>query len=684
MIALASCATPSTPFEDHPVLAKIKFEGNKSISSSDLLSKIATSPTTGFFTKTARYYDADLFAIDEKRIVRWYNQKGFYEAKVEKVDEARDDKGRVTLTVHLDEGRRAVIRKQTINGASALTQSELGDVDHALPIHPGDDFDEDGYEKALLVLEAQLKEHGFAQAEVQGSVKVMPEEGAAEVTFEAKPGIRYKFGKVVISGNRAIPADQIAFATGIDPDEPFSPSALALAQQRVYNLGTFSGVRVGLEPLTESPVAAVRVNVREAPFQTIRGGIGFQIEDTRWQLPVLHGEYTNRSLLGGLRRLELGTKVGYAFVPDLITWLNDPAVRGDSGLTNNSFAQLTVPNVFLPGLDAVARGEFAREFQSGFHYDEVAARFSLLYRRGRHSVSPSLNFVRYFRVGLSQSLDLVTLFTKGGAGAGLLQSCAGGCTLTYPELRYSYDARDNAFEPTDGFYATLDLQQTLKPGSFTYFRVQPEVRVYRPVGRFLVFAARALYGALITEGGSESPFTQRFFGGGQNANRGYAPLREGPKLGAAPVTANGGSTGILGVPFDQYASIAVPSGGNGTVLLSAELRLKTDYLFKNTAIVAFADASRVTQNAELPWSGQLEIAPGLGLRYLTPFGPLRFDVGFLLNPTAVTTQAFSYKDAFGNQHEVQPTVVSSACNSSTLSCIHESRWAYHLSLGEAF
>ena len=666
------------------MLVRIKFEGNKSISAGDLLSKIATAPSSGFFTKTPRYYDADLFAIDEKRIVRWYNEKGFYEAKVEKVEESRDDKGRVTLTVHLVEGRRAKIKKQEIHGAEELGKGELSNIDTALPIHPGDDFDEDGYEKAKLVLEQQLKEHGFAKAQVEGSVKVMPDEGAAEVTFEVTPGLRYQFGRVVVIGNRAIPADQIAFATGIDQGQQYSPSALALAQQRVYNLGTFSGVRVGLEPLSDSPVATVRVSVREAPFQTVRGGLGFKIEDTRWELPVLHGEYTNRSLLGGLRRLELGTTVGYAFVPDLLTWLNDPAVRGDSGLTNNSSAQLTVPNVLLPGLDAVARGEFAREFQSGFHYDEVAARFSLLYRRGRNSLSPSLNFVRYFRVGLSDRLDLVTLLTKGGAGAGLLQSCAGGCTLTYPEIRYSYDARDNAFEPSDGFYATVDLQQTLKPGSFTYFRFQPEVRIYRSVGRYLVLAARASYGALITEGGSESPFTQRFFGGGQNANRGYAPLREGPKLGAAPVVANAGATGILGVPFYQYASIGVPSGGNGTVLLSGEVRLKTDYLFKNTAIVAFADASRVTEKAQVPWDGQLEIAPGLGLRYLTPFGPLRLDVGFLINPIAVTTQAFSYKDSFGNPQDVRATVVSSACNNSTLACIHESRWAYHLSLGEAF
>src|SRR5439155_704128 len=107
-------------------------------------------------------------AIDMKRIERWYNEKGFYEAKVENVEELRDDKGRVTLLVKINEGRRAVVRKMEFTGADALPHDELSDIDDALPIHPGDAFDEDVYEKAKDVLLDQLREHGFARARVRG------------------------------------------------------------------------------------------------------------------------------------------------------------------------------------------------------------------------------------------------------------------------------------------------------------------------------------------------------------------------------------------------------------------------------------------------------------------------------------------------------------------------------------
>lgn len=666
LLVLAACATPSQPFEGHPVLAAIKFEGNKTIGGGDLLAKIATSPSTGFFSKTARYYDADLFAIDLKRIVRWYNEKGFYEAKILETVEQKDDQGRITLLVKLEEGRRAVIHEMQLNGVGEIPKGELNDIDAALPIHRGDSFDEDGYEKAELVLLEQLKAHGYARAQVNGRVEVRPLEGKATVIYDCVVGQRFKFGKVSVAGNRQIPADQIVTATGLSRGDTYSPAAIALAQQRVYNLGAFSGVRVGLEPLGDEPVAAVRINVREAPFQTFRFGLGGSIERTRWELPRLLGEYTNRSLFGGLRRLELSSTVGYAFVSSPFDY-----DRAHSGITSQNSAQLTVPNVFLPGLDWITRGEFAREVQGGFAYDDFAARTGFLYRRGKHSLAPSLNFVHYFLVDLYNT-DLSKVIGSGGSG--FVHDCPGHCTLTYPEIRYTYDGRDNAIEPTQGFYFTTSIQQTLKPGTYSYFRVNPELRVYAPFTKYAVMAARAEYGGLFTETSEgASPFTQRFFFGGQNEQRGYSPLRQGPKFGATDCVA----TALKGC--SGYATIGVPIGGKYAVLFSAELRIHADYLLNHLGVVTFVDLSRV-QDTRNVLDGGLEVAPGLGLRYLTAFGPIRVDFAWLANPKDVTIPA-----VVENGVEVlKETRDSVFCSKIDVRCIHESRWAFHVTLGEAF
>ena len=148
MLLLAACATPYEPFEGRAVLKEIKFQGNEHISSGDLLGHIATAATSGFFSKTARYYDPDLFALDIKRIERWYNQKGFYTAKVVDVQEQRDDKGRVTLVVKIAEGPRAFVRRIDLSGVDELSKDEVNDLRDVLPIGTGDGFDEDAYEKA--------------------------------------------------------------------------------------------------------------------------------------------------------------------------------------------------------------------------------------------------------------------------------------------------------------------------------------------------------------------------------------------------------------------------------------------------------------------------------------------------------------------------------------------------------
>src|SRR2546430_420148 len=109
---------------------------------------------------------------------------------------------------------------------------------------------------------------------------------------------------------------------------------------------------------------------------------------------------------------------GYAFVPSLCQY--DPA---KSGIVNQSSAQVTIPTSFVPGLDWITRGEFAREVQDGFSYDDVAGRTGLLYRRGPHSAGTSLNYVSYFHV----SVQGVQNDDPTSPNASIIRECGAGC-----------------------------------------------------------------------------------------------------------------------------------------------------------------------------------------------------------------------------------------------------------------
>ena len=654
---VAGCATVGPPQDGRPVLETLRFEGNDHLSSSYLSNHVATTPSTGllFFRRVLRTWDADVFEIDRQRLLRTYRQLGFFAATIGPARVDRGDAGWVTVTVKIDEGRRSMVTEVRLLGLEALAADEREDLAEKLPQRTDAGFDELLYEKTKAAVQLRLREHGFAGAEVAGEVRVSVEEARAIILLTCTPGQRYRLGRVVVSGNRAIAASLIAGATGLDRDQPFAPSRLDLAQQRVYNLGVFSGVRVGLEPLGDNGVAAVRVSVREAPFQTVRVGLGVQLEQSRAEVPRLRLEYTNRSIFGGVRRLELATQVGYALTPSI-------TAPDKTGLVTLNSAQITLPQALF-GLDFVGRGEFARELQPGFNYNQVSARAALLLRWGKFSFAGSFNFVRTFDAVLD--LGQTSQTTTGGTAAAALSNCLPACSLPYPELRVTFDARDDVVEPHFGFYASASVARTLPGLRFDYTRLDPEARVYLPLGPLVTVALRAQLGALIQPAGANpllTPFNQRFFGGGQNLLRGYAPQGQGPRLGAQRNPDGSG-----------YATAAVAIGGNGEVLASAELRIKTDFLLKNLMVVPFFDAGRVTSSWADTFTGQPELAPGLGLRYLTPFGPARLDVGWLLNPQDEVAQPFG----------LLATKVSTSCGSE-VHCISISRWAWHLTLGEAF
>ncbi len=137
-----------------------------------------------------------------------------------------------------------------------------------------------------------------------------------------------------------------------------------------------------------------------------------------------------------------------------------------------------------------------------------------------------------------------------------------------------------------------------------------------------------------------------------------------------------------------FATQSVPVGGNAAVLFSAELRIHADYLLNHLGIVTFVDASQVSDDPRRPLLDGLEVAPGLGLRYITPFGPIRFDVAWLANPKDVATQPLTASDPANPANTINVTRADRASPRSaapdTPGCIHESRFAFHLTLGEAF
>ncbi len=197
------------------------------------------------------------------------------------------------------------------------------------------------------------------------------------------------------------------------------------------------------------------------------------------------------------------------------------------------------------------------------------------------------------------------------------------------------DLRDHPIEPTRGAYGSLRsaIGTRLAGGAFEYVQLVPELRGYVPLGP-VVLGARVRAGTFL----GDVPATERFFSGGASNHRGFGERRLAPSV-----------TG----PVDGEER-TVPYGGEALLETGVEARFPIATWRKiGIGGAVFLDGGDVRDELADVSLGELHWAAGLGLRFRTIVGPVRADLGYRLNRTGE-------EDLPG------------------------SRFAFHLSLGEAF
>jgi outer membrane protein assembly factor BamA len=169
---------------------------------------------------------------------------------------------------------------------------------------------------------------------------------------------------------------------------------------------------------------------------------------------------------------------------------------------------------------------------------------------------------------------------------------------------------ENLLDAKKGYVAILHLESAGQwlGGDYDYREASAEVRFYQSIGRLAVAAVRARAGSINSAGDEEVlvPFFKRYFLGGATNLRGWGRYEVSPLSGAG-----------------------LPIGGHSFVNFSTELRVP---IVGNVGGVLFLDGGNVWTD---PWDfnlNDMRYDAGAGLRYSTPIGPVRLDVGWQLNP----------------------------------------------------
>ncbi len=687
----AACATTEQKPEG-PVIEKLTLEGTKQLSNKELEGRIVTAPTPFYdeWLDREQHFDPNAWAADQRRIERYYQAHGYYQARVTEDQMTPLPNGHVALRLKIVEGELTHIGKVDVRGLEPLPDSKRANLLSDVPLKVGKPFLEKDWVEAQALVAKRLQELGYAGATVEAEAAVDVKTHLADLTIETEPGPRYKFGGILVKDPDGKVSQKLIeehVASAVHAGDWYDPNALTEAQARVFQMGVFSAVKVSRAELDpQGDVVPVDVDIREAPFRTLRYGFGIGADQLRDEA---HGliEYQHRNFLGGLRKLTLRAKAGYAVLSTQTGVLAIvSAIDGEPGVQQGPFgsvsAQLEQPDFGFAWLTLQTSIEVSHSIEPAYQATGGIAKVGLIARPTSHlTMGLSLN-PSFYRLTAPPELSTTTTAFYG---------CALDCALTYLEQSVTWDHRDNLLEPHKGFYLALGIQEggtnrLLPNGSsnyevLNYVRVTPEARGYYSVlDNKITLATRVALGVIESLTGADSAIPVRFFSGG-NDMRGFSARRLAPYA----VAPNTDCTKELA--FDNVSNHCpnygdqLPIGGNTLLEGSVELRFN---VLDELTLSTFVDMGYVSRGQlSVEFLRELNVAVGVGIRYRTPIGPIRLDLAVRIPGVGAPLEQY--------QATGIPVQVSRGCffglgkgSSDNYSGSPEGQCAFQLSVGEAF
>ncbi len=609
---------------------------------------------------TTDEYDRNVLVRDLDRVERYYRARGYYEAKVTaaRVLEPREPGAKerdrqVRIELRVTPGKAVIVRNVERQGATGVSTRVIHELDLARDrLAPGALFDEAKFDDMKAATLDALRDNGYPYAKVDAKAHVDLEAHTADIMVSLVPGVRATYGEVKIVGLQSIPEGPVRdnLEVEIRKGQRYSHADLQDARQALLNLGVFGSVDVrdDLSDPTRTQVP-VQVLVHETSLHAIRIGGGIDFDVLRLNGHLRFG-WEHQNFLGGMRDFQISVTPGLDLYPTRLA--SGTSLSPTRILPENSLQLKFMQPAFIEGrttgtIDAnydikpllyPLGAEDSPQAQPIVGYQTLATdagvkrdfplRFSRKLR-GNLEVSLAYNWQANFPFMYQQDLP-----------AGLAD-----VRVAFPSLNTTFDLVDDRANPREGIRLLnkLEIADKVFGGSVSDLKIQPDLRAYVPLERSksVVLALRLSFGFIFprdygnTLTGStptnptdpkvvfdqEKLLLRAFYSGGPNSNRGY-PLR-----GVGPH----GAVGFL-IPTGQNCALANlppqcirPTGGFTLWESSIELRFPVSGPID---MVTFADASDVTRDVGHIRFNVPHISVGPGLRYMTPVGPVRLDIGY--------------------------------------------------------
>jgi outer membrane protein insertion porin family len=564
-------------------IKKIEFTGNKNISSRKLRGVMQTKVKSILSLFTDRgILQRDVLDTDTDRLTAYYHDEGYMDAKVSSPEVAlKDDGFHISITV--DEGARYKITSVKLTGD--MLDGYEKKILPKLELKPKEYFSREKVRHDMDLITKAYMNEGYARAEIDPQIKRNPEEHTTDVIFAATKREVVHIGQIFVTGNTKTRDYVIRRMLRIAEGDIFSAKKIEDSLSGLKKLDFFEDVEISPTDTEKKDVMNLHVKVKEKQTGTISLGGGYSSNDGLFT----SGQIMQKNLFG---KGEVIALKGY---------LGQQAQR--------YILSFTEPWMFgRPLTGGIDLYNWIRAYQD-FTKDSYGFRFRFGYPIGQYS---RISWYYNFEDAKLMDMDLAAIQTFGASATQFqIKSSVG--------FGFERDTTDHPFLPTKGWYtgAAFELSTPALGSDSNFFKHEYHVGVYEPLGIWkFIGHIRGQVGWLNALSGEDNvPVWERFFLGGIDSLRGFEFGQIGPRDPLTGVVTGGFNFAV--VNFEILFPIYEKMGVRGVI---------------------FYDAGNAFSSSRSPFdAGKYRNDIGGGIRWNSPFGPLRIEVGFNPSPHKYVT-----------------------------------------------
>jgi len=603
-------------------VSEISISGNAQLPSSELTQHLSVEKAHLF---SPGKFSEKLVRDSAKALQAVYQSEGYSSAQV--TSSVRKSEGNLAIAFQVKEGPRDIVSSLRIEGDDTFPPSSFAPA--GLKLGEGKPYSQALVESDRATIVANYLKAGYLNSNFHQTATVVSKDDPhhIDVVYQIHEGPKVFTGNVITLGRvrtrqRLIDQD----VSSIQPNKPLTETELLTAESKLYDhTGVFDWAEVDpKEQITTQTKEDVVVKVHEGLRNQFTYGFGFEVIDRGGSVPSgtvavpgippvgLPSNFTtSETTFYGPRGTAQYTRNNFLGKGDTLSF------TGFAGrLDQRGAAYFIVPNIFWTRWKATTSLSAETNEQNPIFSSQSELGSFQVQRNLKDSKDTTL-FLRY---GYSDT-NLLTLLIPG-----LVSTADRHVRLSTLAANVTRDSRDNPLDEHKGLLQSIELDfNTTKLGSSVDFtKLNGQFAYFKTISHNIVLANSIRVGLAQPFAGSRVPVSEAFFTGGGNTLRGFpldgaGPQRQVLVCGAGQVAPN-------------CPQIQVPAGGNELLLMNSEARIPLPFK-KGLSIVPFYDGGSVFPRVGFhDFTSLYSNNVGVGLRYATPVGPVRVDLGRNLNP----------------------------------------------------